>query len=70
MANKRVTVTSESNTGRNTNFHDNRTGANMTRAGFVREIQHGNYDNYHIRVVNGIKTPASNPDRTENNNLG
>lgn len=45
------------------------TGADMTRARFVREIESGNYDNYHIRRVNGVKTPVSNPDNTTNNNL-
>lgn len=67
---KRVKVTSESNSGRNTMFHDNFTGADMTRAQFVREIRNGNYENYHVREINGIQTPVSNPDRTRNNNLG
>ena len=66
---KRVTVTQESESGRNQRFHDNFTGADMTRAGFVREIESGNYDNYHVRRVNGVKTPVSNPDSTTNNNL-
>lgn len=30
---KRITVTRESSTGRNERFHDNLTGANMTRNG-------------------------------------
>lgn len=59
---KRVSVTRESSTGRNTNFHDNYTGANMTRAQFVRQINNGNYENYHVRNINGIDTPVSNPD--------
>ena len=66
---KRVSVTSETDTGRNTKFHDNRTGADMTRAEFVREIEKGNYPTYHIRDINGVKTPVSNPDGSENNNL-
>ena len=66
---KRVTVTEESDTGRNTRFHDNRTGADMTRTQFVREIERGNYDRYHVREINGVKTPVSNPDRSTNNNL-
>ena len=70
MANKRVTVTDESDSGRNQRFHDNRTGADMTRAGFVREIDNGNYPNYHVRNINGVRTPVSNPDGKENNNLG
>lgn len=66
---KRITVTEESDTGRNTRFHDNRTGGDMTRTQFVREIERGNYDRYHVREINGVKTPVSNPDKSTNNNL-
>ncbi len=67
---KRISVTSQNSTGRNTTFHDNYTGADMTRAQFVRQINNGNYDNYHVRMVNGVATPASNPDSSSRNNLG
>lgn len=67
---KRVKATSETDTGRNTHFHDNFTGADMTRAEFVREIRNGNYENYHVRNINGVPTPVSNPDPSRNNNLG
>ncbi len=67
---KRVSVTRESNTGRNEKFHDNFTGANMTRSQFVRQIEQGNYANYHVREINGVKTPVSNPDGKDSNNLG
>ncbi len=70
MARKRITVTNETNTGRNTNFRDNYTGKNMTRNQFVNEINNGNYENYHIRTINGVETPVSNPDKSRNNNLG
>ena len=43
---KRIKVTSENSTGRNTNFHDNFTGANMTRQEFVNQIKQGNYNNF------------------------
>lgn len=66
---KRVKVTEESDTGRNESFHDNFTGKDMTRSQFVDEIKRGNYDNYHIRNINGVDTPVSNPDSTKNNNL-
>ena len=69
MARKRVTVTGEGNTGRNQKFHDNYTGADMTRKQFVQEINQGNYKNYHVRNINGIDTPVSNPDSSTNNNL-
>lgn len=42
----------------------------MTRNQFVREIERGNYPNHHIREINGVKTPVSNPDKSEINNLG
>ncbi len=67
---KRVSVTQESDTGRNTRFHDNFTGQDMTRNQFVNAIKSGSYDNYHIRNINGVETPVSNPDSTRNNNLG
>ncbi len=67
---KRIKVTEESDSGRNERFHDNFTGADMTRSQFVDEIKNGHYDNYHIRNINGVDTPVSNPDKTRNNNLG
>ncbi|MBD5456327.1 MAG: hypothetical protein HDR23_07625 [Lachnospiraceae bacterium] len=67
---KRISVTSENTTGRNMTFHDNYTGANMTRAQFVNQINSGNYENYHVRNINGVATPVSNPDKSTNNNLG
>lgn len=70
MGRQRVSVTKESNTGRNERFHDNYKGTDMTRSQFVREINNGNYENYHIRNINGIQTPVSNPDSKRNNNLG
>lgn len=69
MARKRVCVTKESDSGRNQQFHDNYTGNDMTRSQFVQQIECGNYDNYHVRNINGLKTPVSNPDGTKNNNL-
>lgn len=69
MARKRVTVTQESPSGRNQRFHDNYTGADMTRTEFVRQIEQGNYPNYHVREIDGVKTPVSNPDDSTNNNL-
>ncbi|MDD3343102.1 MAG: hypothetical protein PHR87_05965 [Sulfurospirillaceae bacterium] len=70
MGRKRVSVTSESSSGRNLRFQDNYTGSNMTRGQFVKEINNGNYQNYHVRSINGLPTPVSNPDSTRNNNLG
>lgn len=65
----RIKVTQESDSGRNQRFRDTRTGQEMTRAQFVKQIENGQYPNYHIRKINKIKTPVSNPDETTNNNL-
>jgi hypothetical protein len=68
---KSVRVTRETDTGRNTNFKDIKTGRAMTREQFVKKIENGSYQNdYHIRKINNVKTPCSNPDKSENNNLG
>ncbi|PHR54440.1 MAG: hypothetical protein COA44_13060 [Arcobacter sp.] len=70
MGRKRVSTTCESDTGRNQKFHDNYNDKNMTRSQFVKEINKGNYENYHVRNINEVATPVSNPDSTRNNNLG
>jgi hypothetical protein len=70
MPYKRVTVTEESESGRNQRFRDKHTGEDMSRPEFVRRIESGVYPGFHIRDVNGVKTPVSNPDRSENTNLG
>lgn len=66
---KRVITTNQSSTGRNLNFKDTMSGRYMTRQDFVRSIKAGNYENYHVRLINGIETPVSNPDKSKNNNL-
>jgi hypothetical protein len=70
MWRKRVSTIVESSTGRNLQFHDNFNWNNMSTNQFVFEIENGNYSNHHIRVINWIKTPVSNPDWSKNNNLG
>lgn len=70
MARKRITVTSEDISGRNLKFRDNYNDKNMTRQEFVNEINLGNYPKYHVRNINGLLTPVSNPDKSQNNNLG
>lgn len=66
---KRITVTKESDSGRNLEFKDNKTGVLMSREEFVEKIEKGEYPDYHIRDINGIKTPISDPDSKECNNL-
>ncbi|MBW2726812.1 MAG: hypothetical protein JRE71_20730 [Deltaproteobacteria bacterium] len=70
MARKRTEVVRESSMGRNELFRDNQTGSTMTRAQFVKEIERGTYDDYHVRNIDNVKTPVSNPDDTEGSNLG
>ena len=70
MPTKPVKVIKESDSGRNTKFQDINTGETMTRAQFVKEIKQGNYDDYHVRNINGLNTPVSNPDGKAKNNLG
>lgn len=67
---KRISVTAQSRSGRNQRFKDNSRKRSMTRNTFVQKIEKGQYPNYHIRKINGIKTPVSNPDKSTNNNLG
>ena len=69
MARKRVSTIKESDTGRNKKFRDNYNGRQMTRSEFVKKIERGDYPSYHIRKIHGKKTPVSNPDRSEHNNL-
>jgi hypothetical protein len=70
MAGKRITVTQEAESGRNQKFHDNHTGEDMTRAQFVQKIESGLYPNYHVREIDGTKTPASNPNYCFRSYLG
>ena len=65
----RVKVIKESDSGRNLRFRDTRTGQEMTRPQFVKKIEADQYPKYHVRKINKIKTPVSNPDNTTNNNL-
>lgn len=67
---KSVVVTDESDSGRNQRFRDTSTGRTMSRGEFADRIEGGQYPDYHVRVINGLRTPVSNPDRSEGNNLG
>lgn len=67
---RRVRVTSESDSGRNLRFYDPDRHQSMTRPEFVKAINDGKYEDYHVRKINGVQTPVSNPDKTESDNLG
>ncbi len=66
---KTVVVTGESDSGRNQKFYDQKSHKSMTRAEFVEKIEDGKFPDYHVRNINGLNTPVSNPDRSEGNNL-
>ena len=70
MAHKNIRVVQESSTGRNQKFIDTNNGKTMTRAQFSNEIKQGHYQGYHVRKINGLNTPVSNPDKSAKNNLG
>lgn len=69
MAFKRISVIDEDDSGRNQEFRDNVTKETMDREEFVQKIREGEYPKYHIRKINDIDTPVSNPDDSELNNL-
>ena len=69
MAKPKFTVIKESPTGRNESFHHNYTGNDISRAQLVKQIESGKHSDMHVRVINGVKTPVTNPDKTKNNNL-
>jgi len=69
MAEPKFKVTKESSTGRNLQFA-RRNWHNVSRAKVVREIESGRHPNMHVRVINWVKTPVTNPDSNTNNNLG
>lgn len=69
MKNKPIIVIKEALNGRNQRFSNPNNNTEMTRAQFVNQIEHGNHPDYHVRRINNLKTPVSNPDNTKRNNL-
>ena len=67
---KQISVIKESSTGRNEMFRDNYTRQIMTGKEFAEKILNREYGKYHVRNINGVLTPVSNPDNTTKNNLG
>ena len=67
---KNVRSIAQNSTGRNITFKDVSSGTKMTISQFVSKIENNKYPDYHVRTINGINTPCSNPDRSERNNLG
>ncbi len=65
----KIIVTASSDTGRNLGFKDTQKNRHMTRSTFVKAIKREEYPGYHIRKINGVETPVSNPDGNLLNNL-
>lgn len=70
MARKRISVTRQTQSGRNLSFKINRSNRTLTRTQLVKRIENGGCPGYHVRRVHGVKTPVSNPDGRTGNNLG
>jgi len=60
----------EDESGRNLEFMDVTTGMKMDRQDFIKLIRDGKYPRYHVRVIEGIETPVSNPNKDHEDNLG
>jgi len=67
---RKVKVIDETQSGRNKKFYDPIAKRPMTRADFANRIEKGEYPNYHVRNLNGLRTPASNPNGKAGDNLG
>lgn len=65
-----IIVTQEGAKGRNQTFKDQFTGATMSREEFVNAIKANLYPGFHIRFIDGVETPVSDPDTKLENNLG
>jgi len=66
----RLQVTKESETGRNQIFVDTKTNQEMSRTETVKRINNGDYPDYHVRKINNVDTPVSNPNKSDSDNLG
>lgn len=64
----RLEVVEESTSGLNKKFKDTKTGEILTRGQVADRINQ--YDDYHIMHKDGKRIIRSNPDSSEDNNLG
>ena len=69
MSGRKITVTSETESGRNTRFNLSGQGE-VSRQTLVQQIRAGKHDNYHVRIINGPAKPVSNPNGSSDDNLG
>ena len=65
----KISVTAESTTGRNLRFNTP-IADNVSRQKLAQEIRAGVHEGYHVRVINGLATPVSNPNGSSKDNLG
>ncbi len=63
-------VTKESSSGRNLEFQKKGGGPKISRVKFSKQIKEGKHPDYTVKKINGLDTPVSKPDNSENNNLG
>ncbi len=66
---KKLKVIAETASGANKLFKDTSSNNVMTRAQVVKKIENGTYTEYHVREINNVKYPVSNPDGKLKNNL-
>ena len=62
----------ENDTGRNILFQNTRNHEIMTRTEFVSRIKNPNssyHKDYMVKVINGVETPVSRPDKYTRNNI-
>ena len=70
---KTVKAIEQTSTGRNITFQNTGNHEIMSRPKFVNRIKNplSEYHKYYtVKVINGIETPVSKPDKSINNNLG
>ena len=70
---KTVKAIEQTSTGRNITFQNTGNHEIMSRPEFVNRIKNplSDYHKYYtVKVINGIETPVSKPDKSINNNLG
>ena len=69
---KTVKGIEQTSTGRNITFQNTGNHEIMSRSEFVSRIKNTSsvyHKDYVVKVINGIETPVSKPDRLTNNNL-
>jgi hypothetical protein len=69
MNNRPLRVLRESETGRDILYGDLNTYEEYTLPELVQRIEAGLYPNYHLRVINDIQTPVSNPNKIVADNI-